>query len=509
MTRSWLRVDARSLADDEMFVDQKRVAWQLEEAIDWARKSSRCAVDGSGEGVENSSNSRTNRILFLHGVSGVGKTSVYLTIRDKDQKKANSKESAVWLDPLEFGILKDAPNALSDMLALIEDKVQGCHSKSEVGYLSQEKNDCIKKLRQLQNRISEVWDGAPKKRAVHVAPQAFAAEVVDVSRWRAKLRRELNELIDDVSKHFFDGRLLILPIDDMHEHPGMALETLRLLRLIHSSRFLTLAIGDIELLKDIERFRILKEMGYGKVSVPHMERQTEMQAVYSLSKTVPVAQRFELMPPDPGDDNIASLVGFRPSRAMSDTLGALLENMGVCKPDFAGMRAWVFKVPARHLVDMYMELSFHEQRMRWEETQAKKEHRKRSKEESAKRGRSFAQDFAWRQFDILVRTTGWFDDGDVKLLRGMIRPKTGASSMELEVDTRLASKIAPCPGGEGLLIVEKVSGEQNGEQNGERIDVYHAIQAWLRLTLSLIDENKYPFENNTLRIVLVDRKDGK
>lgn len=320
-----LRPEASALEWKHLFPEQREAYLELAELLGAA------VIDKKDKKDEKRKHpKRTNRIIFLDGVSGVGKTTIYLSLQkyletgntdyvplDSDIP-AKIKDEIVWLDPLELEILNRSTNALADLLVHIEESIEVClgSSSSRIS-LSEEQDRCIQKLGKIQNNLAALWDGSSPHRAARVQPEAFAAEVVDTARNRARIREELNGLIDNIAEHFFKNKLIVLPIDDLHEHSHVALDILRLLRIIHSEHFVVFAIGNFEFLRIAEEQKKIREVttistifdapnSYIENDLRYqatLKSRAKSLASFSLRKQFAESQAIMLHPPDPeGED---------------------------------------------------------------------------------------------------------------------------------------------------------------------------------------------------------------
>lgn len=447
-----LRVEANAFTE-ALFDDQSKVKGKLEAMLSWAGEQAR-----QKEKMEDKEVFRHNRILFLHGVSGVGKTSVYLSVRTATEKEY------VWLDCMETAFPQ--VNVLADLLVLIEEKLNkdGKFELREHG----ERSETIQQLRELQNRISEIWDGVPAQRAASVGPQAFAAEVLGVSRYRVSLRNKLNSLIDKISKHFFEGKMLILPVDDIHESSN-AIEILRLFRFIHSPRLLVLAIGNFELMRKRVEAKEHKESEGVEDDAKTVIAQ---QSYLRIDKIVPASHRVDLLPPDPIND-FDWIKNFPRSMPEGGTLWERFRSieMDRMSPTMDSWNAeqsrglWLFKTTPRHLLDMHLKLPQRGTPQPPEEFDV--------------------QDFIWRQLEVAISLNGWLHDKELKQLLEVVRtdPNTNKKVMQLELNK------------DHVNVAWKVRAEDEGlveyqvkrSNRLERVPLFPTIQAWLRLLVDVVE----------------------
>lgn len=468
-----LRVEATELTVDvQMFAEQKRAYTRVEELIDTAVKHRK-------------SYARANRSIFLSGVSGVGKTSVYLTLRrNSDDANPTSKESSdlygkvAWLEPLELFDVQRKPNVLADLLVLIENKID-----SEGPFLNTAKKKCIQRLQRLQNSVSLVWNASTEDIPTSNA-QARAAHIVDTSRERAGLRKELNELIDEVAKEFFNDKVIILPVDDLDESYLHAFEVLRLLRLVHSSHLIILAIGDITTIKKIEEARFRSEqIGNERDSAG---KQHAIMAEYSINKIIPSAQRVNIEPAETeSEENWKKLKTFKPV-ALANGEEALPNLFDLLSTQFNDNRMtvnmdeekrwrWLLKAPARDLVDMYHDLATIDRSVTKDDIG--------SELKSELKSELFIL-FAWAQAERAMSTIDW-PNGDEAIFHNLFITKVtsvmngmnGILKFGIHLNEQYTQEIVP-PNDDGdtascLIKIER--------KNGTPIQLAPLIQAWLRL----------------------------
>jgi len=278
------------------------------------------AYRDSGDKIDTN---RVNRMFFVSGEPGSGKSSLYLTLQhimdnsDDDFQRLKSSDSDEkykeiitdlkllrnsirWLEPIDLEVAGDeGENLLAAVLVRISDAL-GEQSSS-----AQACRKAMADLDQLANDIGIAWDGNLQARASSLDPTSYSQEVMSAQRARLHINNRLGKALNIFSKKECFGctkeTLFVLPIDDFYLKPAVSLNLLRLLRMISVPRLFFLIMGD---LKTMEALFLEKSLAdWTKVASPEvfaaleerkkqeiLSRAREMSSRY-LRKLLPASQR--------------------------------------------------------------------------------------------------------------------------------------------------------------------------------------------------------------------------
>ena len=100
-------------------------------------------------------------------------------------------------------------------LVSLEDAVAGLHS-------SVEQEEIVRMIRRAQNDTAMTLYGTTPARAALVTPQCFAAESVEVSRARVRLRQCVLDLLERIKKHIGAEIEFAITITNFHGEEEMA-----------------------------------------------------------------------------------------------------------------------------------------------------------------------------------------------------------------------------------------------------------------------------------------------
>jgi hypothetical protein len=161
-------------------------------------------------------------------------------------------------------------------------------------------------LHALQAKIALAWDGNLKAREGHLDPDSFAGEVIRTERARLSLPKNLEMVLDQLTRRTAGSPLFILPIDDFDLDPPACLVLLRLLRLISVPRLFTLVLGDVAIAETILNLKLSSSLaqvadGVTNIAMLSVEPQevgmmAGSVAAHTLRKLIPPAQRIPLEP---------------------------------------------------------------------------------------------------------------------------------------------------------------------------------------------------------------------
>lgn len=284
-----LRPEARPLDLEELSLSQletlDRVVSSMKEAHDQLHSSER------QESAPKLDPKRSSRLYFVSGEPGIGKTTIYTTLRkllaeergtqnrggdkldafrhemDKRKKlKTDIRDNLLslaggvrWLEPLDLEPLSGSTNFLAAVLVRIERALEPSRApkgRASTGGLldrSPETRDAMAELNSFQNDLAMSWDGNLQERATHVEPDTYAAEVLRAERARLSVNQRLQGILSKLVPLGEEQRrkppLFLLVVDDLYLNPASSIELLRLLRMISSPQLFVLLLGDYDLLE--------------------------------------------------------------------------------------------------------------------------------------------------------------------------------------------------------------------------------------------------------------------
>ena len=278
----------------------------------------------------------------------------------------------------------------------------------------------LQRLQQYQQRIARSLDSNLPSRRGSLDPEQYAEAVMSEEEYRLELVSDLEKVLSELSrrvKRQLDGSdhyrrdlgngedgdrnvVFLVPIDDIDLNPSRCIELLRLLRFFSPPRELFfLLMGQYDLVEPIIKLqmaadfgRMLKEAGdLSTVSVASLKNELAEVSLSNLRKMIPPNSRvklpaltlstaFQFRPLGVGDsistlgqllqhidlyDSTGKAARYRTlesllsrGRGASDfnkELEALRESSGFAWDSYCG--AGTFQVPARRLVDIWMELN--------------------------------------------------------------------------------------------------------------------------------------------------------
>uniref|UniRef100_UPI0023F37EF1 hypothetical protein n=1 Tax=Metallibacterium scheffleri TaxID=993689 RepID=UPI0023F37EF1 len=171
--------------------------------------------------------------------------------------------------------------------------------------------DLLSAIERLTNDVALAWDGNVEQRAAHLDPEMYAAEVRQAEYARLGFNDRLNEILDKLAKEIGQresgkrddgnredrGPIFLLPVDDLDLNPMRTLDLLRLLRMAHSPRLLTLALGNLALVDTVlaakyfgeftEPFRHATGTSVWPVSQEEIAQAARQTTAHALRKLLP------------------------------------------------------------------------------------------------------------------------------------------------------------------------------------------------------------------------------
>ena len=293
--------------------------------VDALKKIVRALGEGAKEaGKSNESNEdadavdgdRASRLFFVSGQPGIGKSSLYLTLRailsnDRRHDKlretypadvipeiSSLKGQTRWLEAIDLEVAgEEGENLLAAVLVRISDAIRDSPEGA-----SKKCREAMDQLGELANDIGIAWDGNLKARAGSLDPDSYSQEVMRAQRTRIGTNRRLRGVLDTLLKEkcyaFTGEQLFVLPIDDFYLKPAASLELLRLLRMISVPRLFFLIMGDI---KTMEALFFQKALGdWTRVAGPQVFaslRKREKQEILSRVREMKARYIRKLLPP--------------------------------------------------------------------------------------------------------------------------------------------------------------------------------------------------------------------
>ncbi|HKU75029.1 MAG TPA: hypothetical protein VJR02_14045 [Pyrinomonadaceae bacterium] len=276
---------------------------------------------GASEAIDDLSldPNRVNRIFFISGEPGSGKSTLYWTLKAmlgskgktdyrqgyQDQSVLSELEGAVrLLDPIDLEVAGDeGENLLAAVLVRIIEDLDRPQTPSSVS-LSDSCRGAIKELEDVATDIGIAWEGNLKARAGALDPDTYSVEVMRTQRARLGVNDRLSKALHSLASHNCfnceSKTLFVLPVDDFYLKPDASLQLLRLLRMISIPRLFFLVMGDINTVealfieKSLHDWTAVAGASLFPENSPRLEqaltRARELRARY-LRKLLPPGQR--------------------------------------------------------------------------------------------------------------------------------------------------------------------------------------------------------------------------
>lgn len=312
---------------------------------------------------------RPNRVLFLDGDRGTGKTTVMVSLLQwmhpdvveaqlrwpgEDEgsdflpiraRIAQLSKKVVWLQPLDIEIQPEHFNPLSGLVVRIEDAIERSLSRSGGASGSEDRrhlkrtNEVLRRLEQLHIDATLAWTGMSVQRAANIDPDPYAHEVARTARARRRLAESFRDVLELAARDCDWGRaedpLFVLVIDDFDLSPWHCTEILRILRMLSLPRLFTIVLGNARMLRTMDELSargVLRGRSAGAAHRYVVEdanlyfedevtsRLARSLAITAIDKVVPMAQRVEVGTEVSVEHRLGE---FRP-RTDAKPLGALL-----------------------------------------------------------------------------------------------------------------------------------------------------------------------------------------
>jgi hypothetical protein len=321
---------------------------------------------------------RLSRLVFLSGDRGTGKTSLFLSLEQvlskedvhvrewfvgpaelagPERSKAEERvielrRRIVWLETLDMEPLGEPTNLLAALLARIETAARPVRQRSDEG----DRRDpgqpvearwafggTMVDLRRLQVDVALGWDGNVRERRGSLDPDPYAEEVLRSERVRLSLNPRLAALLDDLAREGVCGGnlrklenpIFLLPVDDFDLHPALALDLLKLLRMISVPRLFCLVLGNLDIAEAMFNAKVSGAIaavvgGAGSqrtlsIAPSELAGFAGSIAAHAMRKLVPPGQRVEL-----GPMKVQEALRFhRPGEVGEPALRELLARFGV------------------------------------------------------------------------------------------------------------------------------------------------------------------------------------
>lgn len=313
----------------------RRILEHLKSALD---EQGRVDNEGDGEGSASIlEEHRTNRLIFVTGERGTGKTTLWLSLlkaisgphawkssatrsgatsTDEDYKEVcglldDLSSQVVLLHQLDMEILPGPSNLLAAILERVEIAVGDRMRRVDRsrGLLDPMPDEALRKLQHLKTDVARAWEGNLQQRSAGLDPDAYAQEVMRAEKARVLLRYDVRDLLDKIAKTMdIPGRerarkLFLLPVDDFDMNPSRCLELLRLLRMISGRRLFILILGEIETVETILNLKMTGELAAltnqtdtSLLAIPPqvVAASARWTSAYGMRKLIPPSQRIEL-----------------------------------------------------------------------------------------------------------------------------------------------------------------------------------------------------------------------
>ena len=282
------RPEAQAFGIDKLNKSQRAALKKLLEKLEWACEDIK---NRSKDNTEKSNlrwtikipKNNPNRVFFLTGGRGCGKTSVLFSLINLLREKCtddsplnvkNLQNKLIWLEPLEMETLPSSTNLLAAILSRVDMAIDRfrCHHptlhepRHSFG-MHPEEQETLLNFMKLQQDVALAWDGNIEKRAGSMDPDVYALEVLRAEQKRINLNERIEKTLDDLCDKFIpyhseNGNpcIFVLPVDDFDMNPERCFELIRMIRMFNIPRLYTIILGDERILSHQLNIHFLKSL---------------------------------------------------------------------------------------------------------------------------------------------------------------------------------------------------------------------------------------------------------
>lgn len=350
LTRRYLRPEAETR--DRFDLDKaqqhalKRIAESLSEALHLLSAESG-DVARLDRGLRRPKHS-ANRMCFLSGVRGTGKTTVLYSLLDgieslrtgrsaerPDDPLAALRTTAdrvIILEPLDMEALGEPANLLAAVLARVEqvaeypadewEKPGGDRGPSPYARAFDE-------FSRVQCDAALAWASGIADRGERVDPDTLATETRRVEFARLRLAERIDNVLGQLSHGIpratvfpprateGQSRMFLLPVDDFDLNPARCLELLKLLRMLNSRRLFAVVVGSHKIAETIFGLKMWNDLadvaGANARALVQLRAQQRGTRLFSLAQSLAAEAMRKLIPPG----QIVRLKEMRVSEALA------------------------------------------------------------------------------------------------------------------------------------------------------------------------------------------------
>ncbi len=288
------RPEAQAFGIDKLNKSQRKALKMLLKKLDWActdveKRSKDITEKPDLRWTINIPKNNPNRVFFLTGGRGYGKTSVLFSLinlignkllKDDSQNNKiinlakNLKHRLIWLYPLEMETLPSSTNLLAAILSRVDmaiDRFRSHHPmlhepKHSFG-MHPEEQEILLNFMKLQQDVALAWSGNIEKRAGSMDPDVYALEVLRAEQKRINLNERIEKTLDDLCNKFIPSQqengnpcIFVLPVDDFDMNPERCFELIRMIRMFNTPRLYTIILGDQRILSHQLSIQFLKSL---------------------------------------------------------------------------------------------------------------------------------------------------------------------------------------------------------------------------------------------------------
>jgi len=300
----------------------------------------------------------THQIMFLSGVRGSGKTTVYLSLRHACQtpelwcghKQLNTDlqpmlhtlhSRLLWLQPIDIELLLHPSFFLCKILARIDDETSSKNAQQDLLSANNAYQDALNQLMQFKNDVALSWPGNLLEQRANLSPDAYSMALMRWEQGRLSITQRFCDVLDGLARHAFQGHsvqqpLFLLPIDDFDLNPSCTKTLLNILRTISVPRFFCLALGDVQVAEQMIGLEIsgritrlsqqANKNGLLYPAAKEVNATTGSLTATAIRKLIPQGQRIELK-----ILTIDESLHFSPPRTHADTIETLMRNISLEK----------------------------------------------------------------------------------------------------------------------------------------------------------------------------------